>query len=274
MLQVLSTLYSEHPRLMLSARPADFDKISLKRSMEIFGERFGSARGMRFVIVGSFDIEQIRPLIATYLASLPTGEIATSYRDLGLRPVDGVVKREIRSGSEPKSHVTLVFTGPASYSMEESARFHAMLEVLNLRITDVLREKLTLIYSGGMSGAIKRIPYVNYYINVNLPCGPENVDKAIAALLAEIEKIKQEGPLAADLEKVKQNWHKNHQIQLRSNGYWRDYLQDDLLYGTDPATILSVDQRNEAITTTDIQAAARRYFNMENYLQAVLYPEK
>ena len=41
---------------------------------------------------GSFDI--------TYLASLPTGEIPAAFKDEGVRPVRGVVKKEVRAGAD------------------------------------------------------------------------------------------------------------------------------------------------------------------------------
>lgn len=269
-----TTMYQNHPRLARTQRPEDFARIDLERAMQIYRERFGSARGMTFILVGSFDVEKIKPLIATYLASLPTPEIATGYKDLGMRPVPGVVKKEVRAGTEQKSRVSLNFTGPITYSNEEQFRFHALIEIMNLKINDILREKLTLIYSGNMGGEFERIPYPNYNIGVSLPCGPENVNKVIAAMFGEIEKIKQEGPQAADLEKVKQNWIKEHQIELRTNSLWLQYLQDFSLHGSDPALILSFDQQVNAITSSELQEAAKRYFNMENYVQAVLYPEK
>jgi zinc protease len=145
---------------------------------------------------------------------------------------------------------------------------------MNLKITDVLREKLTLIYGGGMNGSFDRIPYANYHIGVSLPCGPDNVDKVIAATFGEIEKIKNEGPQQADLDKVKQNWIKARQIAMRTNGHWLGSLQDATLYGTDPAIILSYEKRINAITLDEIKDTAKRYFNMENYVQVVLYPEK
>ncbi|HEY8027452.1 MAG TPA: insulinase family protein [Burkholderiaceae bacterium] len=271
---VQTALYGVNPRVNHVPRPEDFAQIDLDRAQTIFNERFSSAKDLTFIIVGSFSVKNIKPLIATYIAALPVGPVETKYRDLGIRPVDGVVKKEVRVGSEPKSDVTLTFTGPAKYSLAENTRFHMMLEVMNIKIIDDLREKMSLIYGGGMSGAFDRIPYENYRIGVNLPCGPENVDKVVAALFAEVDKIKQEGPQAADLEKVKRALLEQHKIDMRTNSHWLSYLQDATLYGTDPANILTYEKRINEVTTDDIKEAARRYINTANYVQAVQYPEK
>src|SRR5205085_140931 len=93
----------------------------------------------------------------------------------------------------------------------------AMIEVLNIRITDSLREKLTLIYGGSMNGSLSKFPEQTYSIGTSLPCGPENVPKVIAAMQAEIEKMKTSGPDPEDLQKVKRNWLESHRKSLREN---------------------------------------------------------
>jgi len=107
-----------------------------------------------------------------------------------------------------------------------------------------------------------------------LPCGPENVDKVIAALFAEIDKIKTDGPQQADIDKVKLQWLEERKIDMRTNGHWLNSLQDSFLYGTDPANILSFEKRVNAVTPAELKELAKRYFNTDNYMQAVLYPEK
>jgi zinc protease len=268
------TLFAAHPRLWLTPRPEHFDQLSLERILSIYNERFSSARGLTFIIVGSFTPESIRPLIATYLASLPTPELPLAYADLGVRPVKGVMKKEVMAGSEPKSQVAISFSGDAAYSEDEQLRLAALVEVLNIKLIEVLREKLTLIYGGGMGGGLVRAPYPHYQLQLSLPCAPENVDKVIAAAFSEIQKLQAGGPDAADLAKVKQNWLLAHRKQLRENNFWLGSLQSSVLYGTDPALILDYEKRVATITVDDLQAAARKYLLQDNYVQVVMRPEK
>lgn len=271
---VLSALYNNHPRAPRPLRPEEFGQISLERSMAIYRERFSSAKDLTFVIVGSFDPAKLKPLLATYLGSLPTPDIPVAWRDVGLRPVKGVVKRAVYSGGEPKSTVSLTFTGEAPFSEAEQMRLQALAEVLNIRIIEVLREQMSLIYGGSASASLARIPYGNYTLSVTLPTGPDNVDKVLAATFAEFERLKREGPQAADLVKVKQNWIQNHRRALRENGYWLGRIQSALMDGSDPAALLTQEERINALGAAEVQDAAKRYLNMENYVQVVLYPEK
>ncbi|MES2758776.1 MAG: insulinase family protein [Pseudomonadota bacterium] len=271
---LITTMYNNNPWIARPPRPEDFAKLSLDRSIALFRERFSSAKGMTFLIVGSFDSAKIRPLIATYLASLPTTDLPIGYKDVGVRPVAGVVKKDVYAGAEAKSHVSLNFHGDAVYSREESLRLRVLMDVMNIRITDVLREKMGLIYGGGMGGTVSKIPYGSYSIGVSLPTGPANVDKVIAATFAEIAQVKEQGPAAADLEKVKQNLLQVHRRSMRENGYWIAYLKLTVLQEYEPDSILTYEQRLAAITAQELKEAARRYFDLNNYVQVVLYPEK
>jgi len=270
---LVAALYNNHPRAPRTLDAGEYAKIDLDRSIDIFRQRFSSAKDLTFILVGSFDEQKIRPLLATYLGTLPTPDIPVAYRDVGLRPVTGIVKREVRSGSEPKSTIALNFTGPAEFSDAEQLRLSALIEVTNLRIIEVLREKMAMIYGGGASGTLSKIPYGNYSVGISLPTGPEHVDKVIAATFAEIARLQEKGPDAAELDKVKTGWIQNHRRSLRENGYWVANLQSALTEGTDPASILSVEKQVQALTADDIKAAARRYFDTRNYVQVVLNPE-
>ncbi|CAN5391351.1 insulinase family protein [soil metagenome] len=268
-------LFNNNPRGPRYPKTSDFEKINIDRMLEIYKERFGNARGWTFYIVGSVDIEKLKPLLTTYLGTLPsTTNVSPSYKDLGVRPVKGVVKRSIKKGNEPKSIITIAFTGEAPFSDNEQLKLQALIELMNIKLIETLREELSGIYGGGMSGSLSKIPYNSYAINVSLPCGPENVDKLMKATFDEIQKIKDNGPSVEDLNKVKETFEKQHQVDLKDNSYWLNRLQRTGELNLNPSDILTINSRMKAFTPKEIQEAAKKYFNMNNYFQAVLYPEK
>lgn len=272
---VTAMMYNNNPRVARFPRIGDFDKISLDRSIEIYKERFSNARGWTFYIVGSFDIQKIKPLIATYIGTLPSASaVPSGFRDLGIRPVKGVVKKEIKKGTEPKSFISMAFTGEAVYSDQEQLKVTALVELMNIKLIETLREDLSGIYGGGMSGGLSKNPYNSYALTISLPCGPENVDKLIKATLAEIKKVQDKGPAEADLNKVKEAFQKKYQENIKDNEYWLARLQRSTEIGSNPADILTLESRVAALTIKDIQDAAKKYLTMTNYFQAVLNPEK
>jgi zinc protease len=266
-------LYQHHPRAPRVPRSGDFDKIDVDRSLAIFKERLGNVQGLSFCFVGSFDLQKMKELVATYLGSLPSAEATFHYRDLGIRTVKGVVKQEVKKGKEAKSHVTTIYSGEAVWSEDAALRLQALIEVLNIKLLEKLREELSGVYGAGAYGQLSRNPYNNYMITVSIPCGPENVDKLIKATAEEIDAIKKNGPLAADLNKVKETWSKKYREDLKENSYWLSKL---LQYVENPATagtMLKGEERIKAITAKEIQEAANRYLDPANSVQVILNPE-
>jgi zinc protease len=270
---VRNTSFNAHPRLLLTPRPENFDQLQQSRQREIYQDRFGSAKGMTFFFVGSFSVETMKPLIATYLASLPTTETPTHYVDLGIRPVTGVVKKEVLAGKEQKAQVIINFMGSAAYSEQEQLRLNALKEVLNIKIIEVLREKRSLIYTAGVYSDLSLIPYENYQVQLALPCAPENVDKVVAGALEEIQKIQEHGPEAADLAKFKTNWNTERRNALRENGYWLGRLRMATYLERELVPVPTVDKWVNDITVDDLKDAARIYLNAKNYVQVVLKPK-
>jgi len=267
-------LYQNHPRAPRIPKVEDFNELSLDRSLNIYRERFGNANGFVFCIVGSFDVAKMKQLVTSYLGALPSAGKVAGLKDLGIRPVRGLVKKEVKKGAESKSHVTLIFSGDTQWSPTANLHMQALIDVLNIKLIETLREDLSGVYGAGMTGQINKNPYENYMIKVQIPCGPENVDMLIKATLDEIQKIKDKGPNEADLNKVKETWTKQYREELKENSFWLSRLMQSDEAGTDPNEILTGEERIASVTVKDVKDAANKYFDMRNYLTVILNPEK
>jgi zinc protease len=271
---VQDALFVKNPYAPRPFTLADLSAIDLDRSLALYRRRFSSARGFTFVLAGNFDPDAVKPLIAAYLGTLPTDELPLGYRDAGVGFARGVVERELQAGTEPKSTLVLGFSGDAVWSPEERLRFDAMLEVMQLRIDDVLREKLQLLYAGRISGAMYPVPGRNcYLIRTWLPTAPGNTGQLEAALMAEIERLKRDGPTPAELEKVKRTWRQEWARSEQGNFYWVELLRLSNSYGIDPQRFLRRGEQADALGAEDVREAARRYFDTGNHLRFVLNPE-
>ncbi len=274
---IQDTLFQSHPHLAQVWRAEDVQKLNLDDSIRIYQQRFGSAKGFTFIFVGNFEVAAIKPLLSQYLASLATPDVVTSWRDVQLRPVTGIAKKEVRVGSDAKSTVTFSFSGPISASTEDRMRFYALIELLNLKISETLREKQGYIYSGAADGLLIPLPNKNYLISISLPCGPENVDNVIRSLLAEIRSLQERGPNLVDLNKVKANWLKSYLESQRSNQSWLSYLLFHLKEPADsktgPKKALNGEKMIAAMTAKQLQAAAQTFLNLNNYVQVVQNPD-
>ena len=265
-------IYNNNPWQTSFPSEADYDQLNLEKSFSIYKQLFGNAYGMHFTFAGNIDPKTAKPLLEKYLGSLPASPKENAFKDNNIRPVKGIVNAAIKKGKDPKSTISLVFTGETEYSPEEDITLQALLEVLNFKVIEKLREEMGSIYGGSFYGGISKRPYTNFTIRASVPCGPENVEKLTAGLM-DIIKTAQQNIDQKDLDKVKENWRKQNNVNLQSNGFWLRTLSHAWIERNNPEDILLFSERMEKLTTTDLQKAAQKYLTLNNYIKAVLYPE-
>ncbi len=267
-------LYKKNPLAPIAIpKPEYFDGINVDRSIDIYKNAFSTADGFNFFIVGNVDPKVALPLIETYIGSLPSVNKAPEYKDNGVRPVTGIHTVKFKKGKEQQSLVVSICSGETTYSEDADLRAQALADILNIKVVEDLREKLGGIYTGGYFASVTKEPYAHYSIGLQLPCGPENVDKLIAAANEVVANIKKNGPDQKDLDKVKSTWHEQHREKLKDNNYWTAQLEQVMMRGKDKQHLLDYDKWVDGLTTKDIQDAANKLFNGKNELTAILYPE-
>ena len=253
--------------------PELLDEIDLDRAIEIWRDRFADASDFWFFLVGSFDLETIRPMVEHWIASLPATDRGESWRDVGPKPPVGVHRFEVRRGIEPKASVRLVFTGDATWNRIERYAMWSMTQALSIRLREVLREDLGGVYGVGVSGSISRWPNERYSTYVSFGCDPERVDELIAAARAEIDVFRADGPPQAVVDKVHESQIRGRETSLEENGWWTGTLQSQFINGLDPLDILRFEELLSQLTTDLLRDAAVKYFDPERVVQGVLLPE-
>jgi len=272
--QVSKIMSQNHPRGGGFPTVEDFDKINFERAYEIYRERFADASDFKFFFVGNFNIEEITPLLELYLGSLPGLNRNETWRDLGIRPPKGVVDKVVKKGTDPKSQVTINFTGEKKFDKKENHILRSLGEVLSIKLIEILREEKSGVYGVGASGSSSKYPNERYSFRISFPCAPENVSDLVAATFAEIDKIKKEGVSDKDLQKIKETQRRNREENLKKNRYWLSQLRAYYYNEIDLNTFYGSEELTEGITSDDLKAAANKYINMENYVKIVLMPEE
>jgi len=270
----VKTLYNNNPmaRIMIP-KPEDYNRINLERALQIYKGEFGDASGYHFFLTGNVDEATALPLLETYLGSLPSSSKPAKYADNGVRPIKGNKKLDVKKGKEKQSLIMAFYSGEVPYSEDLEMRTEALAEVLNIKVIEEMREKMGAIYGGGFRGAVSKEPYQHYSITCQLPCGPENVDKLLAATDAEIKKLIEKGPEQKDVDKVKSQWHEKYVTNVKKNEYWLEKMEMVLYWGRDKDRVLKYESYVEKMTPADIQATAKELLDGKNKFVSVLNPE-
>ncbi len=272
--QVRKIMSQNHPRAFGFPTVEQLDKIDFEQVKTIYKERFGDASDFTFVIVGNFEVEKIKPEIMKYLGSLPGKNRSENWKDLGIRPPKGGLKKVINRGVDQKSQAQLVFTGLTKFDKQESRLLTFLGELLTIKLVEILREEKSGVYGVGASGGMQDIPYERYNFNISFPSGPENVDSLIEAALGEVEKIKNGQIDEKDLNKVKESRLIKLREDVKRNQYWATEITRSLLRKDELDSYETIEARIKAVTKEDIQKVANKYLKKGEQIQIVLMPEK
>ncbi|MBN1415770.1 MAG: insulinase family protein [Bacteroidales bacterium] len=249
----------------------DIEKINFDRVFEIYQDRFDDASDFTFFFVGAFNVDSIKPLIETYLASLPSERKIDTWRDMGIRAPQSTVDTAIYMGNDPKSMVALYMEEAEPWTPEASHMFGSLNSLLDIRYIDILREEMSGVYGFELDINLVKVPYEHYELALYIPCSPENTDKLTQAALDEIRKIQKEGVSEEDVAKVREAERRQKERELKENNPWIGNLVEVYRYN-DPGRISQYQERIDQITSETLKNTAEK-INLNKYVRVVLYPE-
>ena len=250
------------------------DRIDQEFLFDFYRDRLADASDFHFFLVGNFELDKIKPLVRTYLGSLPSINRTESWRDSGVDLPEGVVKREVYRGMEPKSMVSLVFTGPQEYGYGGQFELNTVRDVANIKLRKTLREELGGTYGVWITKRSYLIPKPRYEISLTFGCAPERVDEMIQALFQQIDSLKTVGPDELTVTKVREKQTREYKVNLKRNRYWIGKLRWMHYNDEDLMDILRRPDYIDTISAEMIRDAFRRFFDTGNYVQVVRYPEE
>ena len=246
---------------------APFDEV------KAFHDRYYKPNNATLVVVGAINVEQTQALIQANFADIPAGEeimpILTEYPAPVEYPSTGV---DEETGCLLGSEEVIVdpLTRLPRWGMSVAGPLRGTPDYYALDV-------LTWILSGGDSSRLERnivqegeaaaaFVGISAYLGASVfygaiyPNSGGELDDMAALLLAELDKVREEGVTEAELARVKQ------QILVGSISSYRgsvrdtaEWLQDAALTFGSPEGIVTELASYEAVTVEDIQRAAQTY---------------
>jgi zinc protease len=272
---VTSALRKDHPR----TRPTTAETVAqwnLDKSLAFYKDRVADASDFTFVFVGSFDLATIKPLVEQYLGGLPSTRRKESWKDVGIRYATGAVEKRVEKGIEPQSRVALVITGPFEGTPRDRVVIRALGDVLSARLREKIREDLGGTYgvNVGPSYSNAGIPVGEYAMNIGFGCAPERTDELVKEALAEVERLRTDGPTEQQVKDVREKLLRDFETNSKQNMYWVTQLSLKYQYGEPPDSLFALPEAYRALTPAIIHDAAKRYLNPANLVKVTLFPEK
>ena len=273
--QTLGAVLSGNSPRRQPETPETVERWDLAKSMAFYKARFADASNFTFVFVGSFTVDAMRPLVETYLASLPATHAHETFRDLGILPPAGVVEKSVEKGIAPKSQVALVFSGPFTYSEPNRMALETMTLVLESRLFDSIRQELGGTYSITASPDIDRYPRSLYDVRIDWTCDPQQTAALVKRVFDEIAFVRSTPLSAGQMTRLRDSLQRDYERNSSDNRYFLNEISRRYRDG-DAATVGDIERTPEriaALTGDAIHDAAQQYLNTDRYVKVVLMPE-
>ena len=135
-----------------------------------------------------------------------------------------------------------------------------------------MREDLSGSYSVNVSAQLTRRPTHEFEVSISFGCAPDRTEALIASILVELEKIKESGLGESYTTKVKMAEQRQHEVNLKNNGFWLREIEDSLRFKDDPQLTIEYPALIETISTERIRNSARKVFDTKRFIKAVLVP--
>jgi zinc protease len=272
---VTTILYGKnHPTQRL------FDKqymseMSFETMKDIYSTRFGNAGDFTFFIIGDVKKEVIKPLLETYIASLPTTGEKENWKNNSVDWIADTIDKDVfLEMKDPKTNVRVVIKNDMNYSLKNSLLMRAIGDILQLRYTESLREDEGGTYGARTRGSLTKRPTQEATISVRFDCNPELAEKLIAIVHKEIENLKNGNIQQADLDKTLTNYLKEREESKNYNRYEMRLLKNSVLEGynmNDPKNYESI---IKAITLKDVEDIAKKLIKDSKSYEIVFKPKQ
>lgn len=240
------------------------------RELEIVKSSLKNAADFTFIFTGNIDLDTFKPLVEQYIAALPsTGKKgATPAKLTSINIAEGVVNDTFKQPMQVPS--TMVLTNISGknvdYSIANFVKIDLIGDILSNVFTETLREEEGGTYSPYAYGTFN--PFTGtWQIVYVFQTNDQMQDKLITRANEELLKLLSNGAGEADFNKVKEAALKQYEINVRTNGYWRNNLQR-LELGYDD--ISGHKAAIENLTLADFNKFMSSLYDGKNHIQVVM----
>lgn len=249
------------------------EEMDLEKSFEFYKNRFANAGNYSFYFVGNFDPEKLKKLSEQYLATLPADSIKETWKDPDIKLPAGVVEKAVYKGIEPKSRVSLIFSGPFTWSRQNLYDMESLADYLRIKLREILREDVGGTYGVSVNNSTSKIPRQEYKFSVSFGCDPDRVQEMTNIIFTQLDSLKNNDPADKYLVKIKESQFRDFELRQKQNNFWVSILSSYDQYQLDYVDIVKRYDLVNQLSAGAIRNAAQTFLKNDNYVKIVLYPE-
>ncbi len=262
------------PRFTLQPKDA-YLALSFEKLRQAIGDRLAHG-ALELALVGDFDPDKAIALVARTLGALPAREAEfRPYEANRTRPftADRGVRVIRHSGPADQAIVRMSWPTEDDSDFDDTLKLELLQRVVQVELTDDLREKLGATYSPGVNAAQSRTWRGYGTFNIAAPVAADKVASARQAMLDTIARLATRPVDPDTLLRARQPLLEGYDNALKTNGGWLSLADDAQREPDRIARFVAAKARLAAITPEELQAMAARYLKVGERLEIDVLPK-
>lgn len=271
---LFKTVYPGYKRMIIFPTPAQLKEVNIDQIYQIYQDRFADASDFTFFLVGNFSVDSISPFIEKYFGSLPALNRNETWKDTSPKFAEGATNLTFYKGTDPQSMVGIVMSEKFNWNENTLLHFRMLNEIFSIKLVEVIREKLSGVYSPQVMIDWDQYPKPSFRLIVMFGCSPKTTDKLTKAVFGEIKKIIKKGPTDIDLKKAQEALIRKRETDMEKNEFWLAKLESIYYNHDSQGSVTQYKDRVNAVTIDDLKKTAGIYIKPDHYVRVVLMPEQ
>src|SRR4051794_2079062 len=192
--------WGQEPRFRVIPTQDELAGLDLATIERVWRQRFTNPADWVFAVSGDFDLDKVTDLARRYFGTLTGSGAAEQFKDFQIDPPSSVITEEVHAGTGDKGSLT--FDWNAATPEPDTATVYAdvLTSVLNIRLTDHIREQLGASYSPTAFVSVNTEPdeLIETYLNVT--GDPATIAETSQVVIDDVTALRQAGPSAAEFD--------------------------------------------------------------------------
>lgn len=247
------------------------ESTSYEQVVKLYHDFVGSQNG-ELSIVGDFDPDSCLPVLHQMLGSWSAAKPYARITMPAPPPVPGALHK-INTPDKANATYTAGMMFPlkdddTDYPAALMANYILGGGSLSSRLANRIRQQDGLSYSVGSTLAVSSLDK-RASLSLMAICNPQNMDRVVKDMREELDRLRQDGVTAEELEKAKQGFLQSEKVRLTTDGALTGLLSELQHVGRTMTYHADLDKKIEGLTKADVDAAARKYFDPDKLVVVV-----
>ncbi len=258
---ISAILYDHHPRTTPMTQER-LSKANYDRILQIYRNAFSDASQFRATIIGNMSLDQLRPLITKYLASLPSHPSSltpdpykVNEQNLPQFKKQDITRTFSKQMATPLANVSIFYAANIDFTPRNDLLLDVLKRTLSIAYTDSVREEKGGTYGVSVEFDLDKSDTPDATLRISYNADPSRYEELNPIVYGQLKTIADKGPEPTSLAKVKEYLVKQYDQVAITNDYWNYIIWHEL----DDEADFDKDYKElvRGITAQDVQKIAQ-----------------